>query len=163
MKVRDLMTCPAHTCAMDANLSVVAMQMWAGDCGIVPVVEDDGRLAGVLTDRDICMAVATKHRSADEIRAREMVGPATYFCSADDDVLTAMRMMSERQVHRLPVVDQAGRVEGMLSMNDLLLAAIPDSKKNGAPTYAQTIDALSSISRHRFLPVKEMCEVAGLR
>jgi CBS domain-containing protein len=161
MKVRDLMTQPARTCGLDANLSGVALQMWKADCGIIPVIEDDGRLAGVLTDRDICMAVVSKHRHADDIRARELVGHATYFCAPDDDVLTALHLMGERKIRRLPVVDDAGRVEGMLSMNDVLLSAVPDRNGNSdAPTYTQTLEALASISLHRNMPVREEPETA---
>jgi CBS domain-containing protein len=155
MKVRDLMSQHVRTCRVNADLSEVAMQMWTGDCGIVPILEEDGRLAGVLTDRDICMAVATKHRPAGGILAKELIGSDTHFCARDDDIQDALRLMAHRKVRRLPVVNEAGKVEGILSVNDVILASAPSQGKKGdALTYAEAMETLRSISAHRFAMVQ---------
>ena len=60
MKVRDLMTTDVKSCSSDTNLAAAASRMWEGDCGALPVVDDDGKFIGMIADRDICMAVATR-------------------------------------------------------------------------------------------------------
>ncbi len=65
MKVQSIMTRDVEACTAETNLADAAMIMWRNDCGVVPVVEEpDRRVIGLITDRDICMAVATKDRRA---------------------------------------------------------------------------------------------------
>lgn len=59
MKVREIMTTDVSSCQPETNLADAAKNMWGRDCGILPIVTGDGRVSGVITDRDICMAVAT--------------------------------------------------------------------------------------------------------
>ena len=56
MNVKQIMTHPVVTCSIESHLNVVARLMWDNDCGTIPVVDAEGRLAGIVTDRDICMA-----------------------------------------------------------------------------------------------------------
>jgi len=69
MKVKDFMNSPVQCCGPDTNLAAAAGMMWDSDCGILPVVDREGKVIGLITDRDICMAVATKHRLASDITA----------------------------------------------------------------------------------------------
>ena len=64
MKVRDLMTSRVRTCRPSTSLADVVSEMWEGDCGVLPVVNDEGRVIGMITDRDICIALATRDRFA---------------------------------------------------------------------------------------------------
>ncbi len=67
MKVKDVMTSPVLFCAPETNLAAAAMIMWESDCGALPVVSHETKVVGMITDRDICMAAATKHRLASDI------------------------------------------------------------------------------------------------
>ena len=79
ISVRDLMTSDVKSCRPDMNLAKAVKEMWEGDCGALPVVSDDSRVAGILTDRDICIAVATRGRSADRIAVHEVAqGPRVH-------------------------------------------------------------------------------------
>ena len=62
MKVSDVMTSEVQYCTPETNLAVAALQMFDGDCGTLPVVEKDGKVIGMITDRDICTAVATRRQ-----------------------------------------------------------------------------------------------------
>ncbi|MEW6544882.1 MAG: CBS domain-containing protein [Nitrospirota bacterium] len=62
MKVRDVMTSPVQYCAPETNPAEAATKMWDSDCGILPVVDSTGRVVGLITDRDICMAAATRRK-----------------------------------------------------------------------------------------------------
>jgi CBS domain-containing protein len=122
MKVRDVMSTEVESCHPGTNLATVAMVMWRRNCGVVPVVSSDTqRTLGVITDRDICMAVATKHRAAGDITVAEVFAGIVHTCGPDDDVAAAMETMRARQVRRLPVVDDEGRLQGVLSLYDLLV------------------------------------------
>jgi CBS domain-containing protein len=124
MKVRDAMTKRVGTCSPGSDLAEAAMVMWRQDCGIVPVIQENGREAiGVITDRDICMAVATRHRRAEEIRVDEVMCRRLFKVTPDDDLKTALATMRRERVRRLLVVDPHGRIEGMLSLSDIARAA----------------------------------------
>ncbi len=71
MKVKGIMTEPVQYCAPESNLAAVAKEMWDSDCGVLPIVNHAGEVEGVITDRDICMAVATKGRVASDITVWE--------------------------------------------------------------------------------------------
>ncbi len=121
MKARDWMTPHVETCSPDADLAHASMIMWRRDCGIVPVVEPESKaLVGVVTDRDICMAVATRHRRPEEVKVRDVMSTAVYTCKPDEDVASALGTMRRRQVRRLPVVGDDDRVAGVLSLADVI-------------------------------------------
>jgi CBS domain-containing protein len=123
------MTHDVHTCRPETNLAMAAMQMWNGDFGVLPVVANGGTVVGMLTDRDICMATATKHRDPATISVEEVVTGQVYGCSPDTDVHEALKIMQQRRVRRLPIVNPAdGKLAGILSMNDIALKAKPDNQ-----------------------------------
>ena len=142
MKVRDLMTSDVKTCRPETNLAEAVKEMWEGDCGALPVVSDDGRVAGIITDRDICIAVATRGRSADRIAVREVARDHVYTSLPDDDASAALQTMKLHKIRRLPVVDADGHVRGMLSLNDIVTHA-------GAATPTEVVSTLASICEHR--------------
>ena len=72
MKVVQVMTPAPLACDPDSNLAEIAAQMWDANCGIVPIVDDTGCVVGVVTDRDICIASATRNLAAGQIRASEL-------------------------------------------------------------------------------------------
>ncbi len=144
MSVRDLMSTPPRTCRPDTDLGTVAQMMWDGDCGFVPVIDASGRLVGVITDRDICIATATRHLLPQHIAAeRAMTGPV-HLCMADDSVSDALAAMKQFKVRRLPVVDGKGQLEGVISINDLARA----SDQNRTPAPREVVSTLAAICAH---------------
>lgn len=120
MLVESLMTRDVEVCRPDSTLADAAAVMWRRDCGVVPVVEDDGRVVGVVTDRDICMALSMRGQRAGEVRVAEVMAQGVETCTPVDDVREALEAMSRRQVRRLPVVDSRGHLVGILSVNDII-------------------------------------------
>jgi CBS domain-containing protein len=112
MNVRDIMVHPVQSCGPETNLAAAAMMMWDSDCGVLPVVNFEGKVVGMITDRDICMATATKNRPPSEITVFETITGQVYTCRPDEDVHNAMEMMAKHQVRRLPVVDDEGHLIG---------------------------------------------------
>lgn len=121
MLVKDVCRRDVKACGPDDNLAQAAAAMCSFDCGILPVVDDDRRLLGVLTDRDICMAVATRDQRASRLLVREVLTVDPVACGPDDDLARALERMARAQVRRLPVLDVDGALLGMLSIHDVLL------------------------------------------
>lgn len=98
--------------------------MWDHDCGALPVVNDDGKVTGMITDRDVCMAALTQGRALHELLANLAMAKAVVAVRGEDSLDDAEQLMAKHQVHRLPVVDAQGCPVGMLSLNDLAIAAV---------------------------------------
>jgi CBS domain-containing protein len=120
MLVESLMTRDVEVCRPDSTLADAAAVMWRHDCGVVPVVEEGGRVVGVVTDRDICMALSMRGQRAAEVRVAEVLTGGVQTCTPVDDVREALEAMARRQVRRLPVVDSRGHLVGILSVNDVI-------------------------------------------
>ena len=145
MKVQEIMTREVESCTPDTNLAAAAMMMWRCDCGVVPVRDGNGKVKGVITDRDICMAVATRHRCADEIRVEEVMTGQVHAVLTTDDVERAEERMRSARIRRLPVVSEDGRLAGVISINDLVLNA--DSSKGGPRRDRISTDEVMSVLR----------------
>ena len=143
MKVHEIMTGEPRTCSLSTNLSEAAALMLDGDCGILPVV-DAGKLFGVVTDRDMFIALATRNVRAADVTVGEVVQIPVYSCSPDDDVQVALETMKRHRVRRLPVEGFGGTLTGIISMNDIVLAS--GAKKPVRD--AAVVSALQTICAH---------------
>jgi CBS domain-containing protein len=144
MQVQQLMTPAPRACGPEANLSEAMQMMWEGDFGILPVLDDAGHLVGVLTDRDVAVALGTRNRPASELKVTDVMSRTVRSCHPHTGVAAALEAMREFRVRRLPVVDGEGRLCGMLSLNDLVLAA----GTSGVPARS-VLDTLRALSEHR--------------
>jgi CBS domain-containing protein len=124
MKVRELMTSNVTAGTPDTTVAEAAHRMWERDCGILPVV-DDGELVGVVTDRDMYIALATQNERAANLRIGAVATKKVATCGPDDEVRAALDTMTQARIRRLPVVGPDEALIGMLSLNDIVLAAGP--------------------------------------
>jgi CBS domain-containing protein len=149
MKVKDLMTTSPAACTPMNTLADAAGLMWQHDCGILPVVENGGKVVGLITDRDICMAALLNGRQLAHIAVAEVISKKVFSCSPDDDVRTALTTMQENRIRRLPVVARDKTLEGLVSMNDIVLRAEESKDKKATHvSYADVVKAYKSICRH---------------
>ena len=146
MKVEDVMTKDVRSCAPETDLAAAAMLMWEHDCGTLPVVDDGDKVVGMITDRDICIAAATKHQDIAGVRVGEVTTGEVYSCSPEQDVSEVLKTFQQAQVRRLPVVDDEGRLQGILSMNDIVLHA-GEGRGKGATDipYAEVVNTFKAI------------------
>ena len=152
MKVQDIMTSDVQCCGPDTNLAAAAKMMWDSDCGALPVLNVEGRVMAMITDRDICMAAATKNKPASDITVWETVSGKAHTCRLSDDVHAALDIMKREKVRRLPVVDEDGVLQGIVAMNDfVLLAADAKGAKTPAVSYEDVVRTMKAISTHRAL------------
>jgi CBS-domain-containing membrane protein len=119
MKTKNLMSSPAVTVHPHDRLAHAAALMWQNDCGALPVVDKDGRVGAMVTDRDVCMAAWSTGKPLHELRVQDAMSKALVSVRADDDLGVAVDRMTMHQLHRLPVVDEHERPVGVLSLNDL--------------------------------------------
>lgn len=146
MKITEVMTNDVRSCPLDATLADAAGLMWHGDCGLVPIIGRRGKLAGVITDRDICMAVTTKNARPCDLRVEEIMSHGVHVCKPEEDAREALEIMSAHRVRRVPVVDEDDALVGIVSMNDLILAARRD--KGATPSFEEIMGTMKAICAH---------------
>ena len=123
MKVKELMTKDVVSCKPSCSLAEVAKFMWDYDCGIVPVVNEEGRVLGVITDRDICMAAYTRGVLLRELTVASAMSKNVQSCSPESRITEVERLMKGAQIRRLPVVDAVGSLVGIITLGDIALHA----------------------------------------
>ena len=120
MKVRDVMSADALCCKPENNLGTAVELLWSRNCGMLPVVDNDHKLLGVITDRDICIALGTRNRLPGDVTVGEVATTKVFSCMPDDEIHEAVHTMAQNHVRRLPVIDARGAVQGILSMDDVI-------------------------------------------
>lgn len=120
MKVRDVMTPSAVCCKPNTNVGAAVELLWSHNCGMLPVVGTDNKLLGIVTDRDICIAMGTRNRLPGNLTVGEIAITHVFTCKPDDEIHEAIGTMAEKQVRRLPVINEQGMPEGVLSMDDII-------------------------------------------
>lgn len=159
MKVGDIMTRAVRRVSVDANLNDALAQMWEGDVGALPVVDDEGVVVGMVTDRDAAMAMFLQGRPPAAVPVRSVMSRPVWAADADDPVAQAEELMRTKQVRRLPVTDALGGLVGMVALSDLARAAATGVWSVAAGHVARS---LSAISRPRSpAPAPPAGKVAG--
>jgi len=152
MKVQELMTTNAITCGPDTNLAAAAGLMWDNDCGSLAVTNDDGKVIGLITDRDICIAVATRQRLASEIPVSEVITGEVWACAPQDRIQNLLQTMRHARVRRLPVISDDGKLQGIVSISDVVLhAEEAQGKQMPKLSYQDAIGTLKAVCGHRGL------------
>jgi signal-transduction protein with cAMP-binding, CBS, and nucleotidyltransferase domain len=140
------MTRDVATLVPESNLAQAAEMMWNADCGALPVLSE-GKLTGIVTDRDICIALGTRNHPASEILVKDVATPEVQTAAADASVQTAMSLMRRAKVRRLPVLED-GKLVGLLALNDIVDAV---DRKHGEIDYEDVLNTVKAVSEHRAL------------
>jgi CBS domain-containing protein len=112
-------------------------------------LDDGGHLAGVITDRDVCMAAWSKDAPLRDICAGDAMSKEVFCCSAGDSIDTVEKLMATHRVRRLPVVDHEHRVVGILSLNDIAREVKRElGEKKRTVTAAALAQTLAAICGH---------------
>ena len=124
--IRDVMTTNPETLPESTTVREAAETMRANDIGDVVIVDDNGAISGILTDRDIVVRVVAEGRDPRVTRIGDIASRELTAASPDDPVDRAVQLMRERAIRRLPVVDK-GKPVGIVSIGDLALDRDPGS------------------------------------
>lgn len=121
MKAQDIMTKNPTLCVTNTKLDEVARMMVESDCGEIPVVRSKERaeLLGVVTDRDICCRAVATGKSPSQTSASDIMSSPAVTVSPDTDISECYKLFEEREIKRLPVVDQRGHCVGIISLSDV--------------------------------------------
>ncbi len=118
MQIRDIMTDKIIAVSQHEPIASAARLMKRHNLGALPVCDDEGRLRGILTDRDIVVRCVAADIDPTDIKVREIMSRGVTVCGAQEDVDTAARAMGKSQVRRIPVLED-GKLVGMVSLCDL--------------------------------------------
>jgi len=129
-KCKDVMTRDPVCCQPGDSVADVAKVMKQDDVGSVPVVESSAskKLVGIVTDRDLVVKVLAGGRSVDQATVQDAMTANPVSCREDDEVEQAVKMMKDRQVRRMPIVDAGGRLSGIIAQADIATRVDRDSQ-----------------------------------
>jgi CBS domain-containing protein len=119
MQVHEIMTANPSCCSPDASLQEAAKLMDECDCGEIPVVDEQRRPIGVITDRDICCRAVAKGMDPAQTRVREVMSEPVVTVTPEDSVEECCQRMEENQIRRVPVVDDSGACCGIVAQADV--------------------------------------------
>jgi CBS domain-containing protein len=148
MKVKEVMTPDAKAIWITGSLADAAKEMWENDCGVLPIIKDGRKVVGMITDRDICMATAMRDRNPSSISVEEVMTATVYAAEAEEDVEQALQTMREHKIRRLPVLNLEGELQGIVSMNDIVLKAKERNGKKTQIAYADVVKTYQAICQH---------------
>jgi CBS domain-containing protein len=139
MRIRDVMTSDPKFCLGEDSVIDAACIMRDEHVGVVPVVdnEEDRRVIGIVTDRDLCLGVVAEGQDPAGVRIDQCMTSKVICCTPDDALEDATELMQENQIRRVPVVNADGELEGIVSLAD-----IAGSRLRGA----QTLETLKCVS-----------------
>src|SRR5215472_847375 len=123
MQVAEIMTKDVCSCSPGMNAATAAELMWKRNCGSLPVVENGGRVVGIVTDRDLFLALGTSNRNPGDLPVGEIMTKDIAFTTPGSDVRDALKTMAQRQLRRLPVVNDDGTLVGIVSVGDIAVRA----------------------------------------
>jgi CBS domain-containing protein len=157
MKVRDVMRKQAVFSGLDTSLAMAVELILKNGCGFLPVVGEGGNVIGVITDRDISIALGTRNKKPTDILVKDVMlctqytFPKLFTCAPDDDIHCVLKTIRAEKIRRVPVIDREGSLLGILSMDDIVLRACGCE---GEPDISckDVVDAYKDICGHAKLP-----------
>jgi CBS domain-containing protein len=136
MKVHDIMTSTVKVARPNESIRCAARAMRAMNVGSLPVCDGE-RLVGMVTDRDITIRAVADGADPDAALVKDNMSPEIIYCFEDDEASEAERLMQERQIRRLPVLDREKRLVGILSLGDLA------TRTHDSRTVGETLERVS--------------------
>jgi CBS domain-containing protein len=142
MLVKEVLKTNVAACAPDDDVAKAVGRMQERNCGFLPVVDSGGGLAGVITDRDIAMALGRHpYRQPTKIAVRDTMSRPVFSCFVDENLKVVLATMAKHHLRRLPVIDKVGHLQGVVSIDDIVLAP----KRRGAPSAEEIVEHLRGI------------------
>ena len=157
MTVQDMMRKSPRYCTANMNLAEVTERLWSCGCGALPVVDAGKNVVGIITDRDICVALGTRDRRPSELMVEQAMSREVAICNSTDEIHTALHIMKERKVRRVPVVGNTGQLVGVLCLSDLILQARHDDGSDPELSYEDVMGALRGIYWHHSILMVPVC------
>lgn len=120
MKVKKLISKYVKTFTTDENLSDAIEEMRLKDSSAVPIVNAEGKLVGIISDREVSLAISEVDKKPSEIKIGDMISEEVVSCRAKNEVKTALKIMRRKKIKHLPVVNKDQKVVGVLSVTEMI-------------------------------------------
>jgi CBS domain-containing protein len=150
MNITELMVKDVTSCNPDTDLETAGRMMWDHNCGAIPVLDNEGHPIGMVTDRDIAMSAVLNHKPLWEISSRDVIGTREVFtCHMDDDIQSALSLMQSHKIRRLPITNSDGRLEGILTIDDIVAGSKKKEGKTIPPlSFEDAMGTLKAVCFH---------------
>ena len=145
MRADGLMTADPAACEPENDLGSAIRSMHERRCGALPVVDAEHRVVGILTDRDIVLALGAADARPSDVSVDAVMTRTPRTCRADETVHRALDRMRANRIRRLPVIDDEERLVGLVSIDDIVLAAQNVRAGVGRVSFEQAMEALEAI------------------
>ena len=155
MNASELMTSHPKSCSPNDSLQRAAQIMWEADCGVVPVVDDQNHVVGMITDRDITMAAYTQGSALWQIPVSSAMAKQVHGVREKDSLEVIEALMRRVRIRRVPVLDSEGRLKGILSMSDLARHAHRTGRKGNGLSGDGIVQTFAGICEPRTTGAKE--------
>ena len=121
MKARDIMTSNPRSCHPKDKLCSAIDIMKESNVGVVPIIDGAGgsHLVGIITDRDVALGMGAAEKACSQLTVESCMSKQVFFAHPDDDISKVEQIMKEHQVRRVPVADQKGTLQGIISTADI--------------------------------------------
>lgn len=159
MKIQDLMTRDVRVCQPGDNLSNAAQAMWEGDIGCLAVVDAENKLVGMITDRDICMAAHLRGAPLWAVTVGEAMAKLVHSCRPEQKLGQVLEVCIDKRVRRVPIVDEAGKLVGLITLSSLAHALEAGGKSKPGVSAKDVCRTLSEVTARREVPVSARMEV----
>ncbi len=164
MNINEIMSLNVKTCEAQSSLDDVARLMWEHDCGAIPVVDDENKPIGIVTDRDIAMAAMLKHKPLWSMTPEEFIyGQKLSCCQQNDSLQDCLNKMKSNGVRRIMVTNADGTLAGIVSIGDIVAFTGNSHMNTASPLHALNIEPvvamLKEVSGHHSQLERPMTEV----
>jgi len=147
-QVKDIMNASPLSCRKDETIQEVSNQMSKSNIGFLPVVDENKKVIGTITDRNIVLAIGKANKAPDKLKVHEAMESTVHTISQEDSADKALEIMRTKQVGRLPVVDSERRLKGVVSLLGIARKIKDSSEKNelGSQGKENIINTLQGIA-----------------
>lgn len=147
-KIKDMMTASPKTVGKNENLKTVVNQMSKSNIGSIPVVDDEKKVIGIVTDRDISLALSKSDKKINEIKVQDVMTSEVHTCKEEDDAVKALGIMRSQKVGRLPVINTENKLTGIITLDGILRKAQHTTQKDeliykGKENVINTLNAIA--------------------
>lgn len=146
MKVKDVMMRTPAFCNEGSNAGEAVEMMWKRNCGLLPIMDAKNKVVGVVTDRDLCIALGTRGIPAGQLTIAAVADGRVFSCSPEDEIHLALAKMSRNKVRRLVVLEKNGQLAGIVSMDDIVRHAAQQAADEPVElSYADVVSTLQHV------------------
>ena len=145
--IKEIMYSAPRYCTKTDSLQNAIKELSKANVGSLPVIDNDKKVVGIITNRDVCHALGRTNRLITDLTVDEVMTHEAHVCKPEDDTQAALKIMRTKKVHRLPVVDKDGRLRGLLSLNAIVRDVVgkekPELEHAGEENIVKTLRAIA--------------------